>query len=731
MATCNGVRNINEINASSSYKNILGIPLRREIIIGVTVIFLLFITFVCTYLLLSDKPNKLKYVNIYSNSFSIKNINSSVDPCSNFYEFTCGLWLHNASSDLMQDKVNEFTLLQSIVNQKRMEIFKNSIPSSSFPQIVNDAFNFYNSCLNLNRNTSSDLNYILMTFEKMGGWPMLQLEVWDKNDFDWISGSSYLLKNMDIESIFGVRITVDDYNTSSNMIYITIPDVGKDDYSLKEFYNRQMLYVVLYTLNPDADGEYIIKDVGDLQKIETVWRDIIVAAKQDPTKNDPIRISLHDLKKEIPEIDFVSYINLYLRDMLGEFRFNVSEKDMILVQDLNYLKKAVSILLSDSFTKRDLANLFGWLCVQNSLILLPDVMRNYAEANQYDLQETMETIEDRCYEKTTEIYECSFDYLFVQNVSHDGIADSKILVQYLKNAFGNSFAVSNWLDDTTRNAATRKLNSLQTVLGFKSVYEQKSEFDNTYKDFPHVSENILETFYKIKKYFVSQAIDQLQVGNKISMDHYLPRPITDVSAYYILQRNVLVVPISLFSTPFYYSRAPWYLNFGALGAIIGHEMMHAFDKHGCRRDEHGRLYNWWTNKSIENYNSYSNCFKKQFISYFDEDSLPPAASTLDENMADTEGLHIAFKAYKQFVKENIPGGNFPNLEQYSPDQMFFISFGTLWCSNQSGKHKSTNDVHSSPEFRVNSAISNSEYFAQAFKCSENSKMHPSDKCHLW
>ncbi|KFM60473.1 Endothelin-converting enzyme-like 1, partial [Stegodyphus mimosarum] len=163
--------------------------------------------------------------------------------------------------------------------------------------------------------------------------------------------------------------------------------------------------------------------------------------------------------------------------------------------------------------------------------------------------------------------------------------------------------------------------------------------------------------------------------------------------------------------------------------------MHGFDYNGCQRDKDGSINNWWTNASTNSFQKHLKCFKDQFKVYqnvsghlkYDE------MLTLNENIADSEGLRIAYHAFRKWTKDHGPEEEYPNLSKYTPEQMFFIAFGSMWCSKiNTDMHVAlSKDSHSLPEFRVLGSVSNSKDFAEAFHCAKGSPMNPATKCSLF
>ncbi|KAL5491617.1 hypothetical protein EMCRGX_G016935 [Ephydatia muelleri] len=166
-----------------------------------------------------------------------------------------------------------------------------------------------------------------------------------------------------------------------------------------------------------------------------------------------------------------------------------------------------------------------------------------------------------------------------------------------------------------------------------------------------------------------------------------------------------------------------------MGMVIGHELTHGFDNTGQQYNAQGILAPWWTQGSQDNFTNKTTCFQNQYSQYQVFGMNINGKNTLGENIADNGGVKISFQAYKQQGIEQL----LPALP-YTPDQLFFISFGQVWCSllTPAGIETSIqSDPHSPGPYRVIGALQNSEEFATAFNCPSQSYMNPTNKCVLW
>ncbi|GFT83189.1 endothelin-converting enzyme 1 [Nephila pilipes] len=730
MPLADHVPDFSERNFSTYYRNVMGEPVRKRVIIGVLAVFILFLIFVVALVVSKHGKQSIKDI---KKTFApyiplAKSINVSIDPCTDFYDFTCGLWAENEIvSDVDSNRVTTFEILQSFVNKKEKNIIETAQISKRFPRIVNDAIAYYKSCKLINNtNPDESVKYLLNYYNQlMNGWPILNSH-WDAKDFDEIKVSAVIFKTLHFAPLISINSIVDDYDPNKRLIYIKPPSFDSNYIFLDTTYTDDMLYSALTIIDPSINYTYVLDSVNAMVVTEKKW---IQHFSAELRSTNHTTMSIEKLNEEIPKFNWLYYIQLIMNDTLEEINQYVTSQDLVVVENLEYFKKSISSFQSDTFSKLELANLFGWFVFQNLWYYIPGATWKYSIRAAYTEDDFEDISRSKCLDAIFGLYQCSIDYMYVHNSSHSGVSDGKVLVHYIKKAFSELISNSDWMDDTTKNSALLKLDSMKSIIGFPSYLQNKAKFNKIYKDFPKLTTNLMETKFNIIKYFTTLFIKEIKIGNP---DYLSVRSITDVSAYYDLQRNIFTLPISIYNPPFYHYDGPWYLNFGAIGTIIGHEIMHGFDNYGCKRGPNGNYLEWWSNSTSEIFKQRSNCFFEEYVSQrVFNSSMDRTVDTIDEDIADNEGLRLAYLAYKQWEKDNGPEESI--LRDYSSDQLFFLSFGSVWCTKNSPdyRHHNFDKHHSTPYLRTNVVVSNSKSFSEVFNCSRDALMNPYEKCSIW
>jgi predicted metalloendopeptidase len=300
------------------------------------------------------------------------------------------------------------------------------------------------------------------------------------------------------------------------------------------------------------------------------------------------------------------------------------------------------------------------------------------------------------------------------------------MVDTILTAFSNRLHKLQWMDDSTKKGAFAKVNTLVRKIGYPDKWRS---YDNV-----TIGENFLENYLAVSKDEAHQEFIKFSTPVDKTKWHMKP---SDVNAYYSPSSNEMAFPAGILQPPFFSKDFPMVMNYGAIGSVVGHELSHAFDDQGSQYDSEGKLNDWFTNSSKTAFGNLTHCYVKQYSQYhMPEIKLAVNGElTLGENIADNAGVQVSFDAYKQWAKaNNAPQAFLINGESVSDVQLFWISYGQVWCSKyrpEALMMQVRNDPHSPGKFRTWGPVQNSQDFAKAFKCPANSTMAPAQKCTLW
>ncbi|MCW8863988.1 MAG: peptidase M13 [Colwellia sp.] len=297
------------------------------------------------------------------------------------------------------------------------------------------------------------------------------------------------------------------------------------------------------------------------------------------------------------------------------------------------------------------------------------------------------------------------------------------LVENLRNAYGASIDDLAWMSEDTKKAAQVKLAAFTPKIGYPDKWED-------YSDLVIKSDDLVGNIIRSRQVSSQKEISKL--GGPIRKWEWHMTPQT-VNAYYNPPANEIVFPAAILQPPFFNMKADDAVNYGGIGAVIGHEMGHGFDDQGSKYDATGNLRNWWTEQDLKEFANRTQALVKQYAAYQVFDDLNVNGElTLGENIGDLSGVTIAYKAYKA----SLNGKEAPVIDGLTGDQRFFMGYAQIWRSKiveKSMRNRVATDPHSPGEFRALGSLSNMNEFYDAFDVNEGDAMYiaPEERVKIW
>ena len=296
------------------------------------------------------------------------------------------------------------------------------------------------------------------------------------------------------------------------------------------------------------------------------------------------------------------------------------------------------------------------------------------------------------------------------------------LVNNLKIALGEHIAALDWMSDRTKVNALVKLNSFKVKIGYP----------DTWKDYSGLAVDPKLSYWEnIKNARQFRAEDQYSKwGKPVDREEWGMTPQT-VNAYYNPTTNEICFPAGILQAPYFDVDADDACNYGAIGVVIGHEMTHGFDGQGRNFDQNGNMIDWWTDEDAEKFKALTDKLVAQFDEIIVADDVHANGRfTLGENIADHGGLRVAYTAFKKTQQ----GQNGAEIDGFTPDQRFFISYANVWKGNIAKEEilrRTKTDPHSLGKWRVNASLRNIEPFFKAFDIKEGDPMYRADRVTIW
>jgi predicted metalloendopeptidase len=298
------------------------------------------------------------------------------------------------------------------------------------------------------------------------------------------------------------------------------------------------------------------------------------------------------------------------------------------------------------------------------------------------------------------------------------------MVNNLIAAFHDRLVKADWMSDETRKAAVAKLAAFGQKIGYPDKWIDYSRLEISRDSY---AANI------IRASEFGQWRDYNKIGKPVDKTEWGMTPPT-VNAYNNPFRNEIVFPAGILQPPFFNPEADDAINYGGIGAVIGHEITHGYDDQGAKFDLSGNLKDWWTPADLKNFESRSDCIVKQFDAFQVEPGLNMIGKLVTgESIADLGGLTVAYQAFMK----SLEGKPRPaNIDGFTPEQRFFLGWAQVWAEKytpEAERLQAQSDPHPLSRFRVNGPLSNMPKFAEAFQCKAGDAMvrEESKRCQIW
>ncbi|KAL1396525.1 hypothetical protein pipiens_010466 [Culex pipiens pipiens] len=741
-------------------------------------------------------------------------MNTRVDPCEDFYAFTCGNWAEDHPRPETYTSYDWFSERQSrILRNVRTYLQKND--SDSEPEPVRQSRAMYRACMNLTAMDSLgyDPIFTVLSELQLPNLPTI-LNLTDTDyaaySYDWIRSLAKVKQQLQLDVLFGFDVFPDpkdrDHNrlvlgtieTSSSLPFndhilrhvraakhrIVVSESEDDDDDVLEVdtaylkaYKKFMIAAIKVLANNtdskvelDAHEESFQKAADIYVKMSKVIKKFEDQAENaSKTNSTEDRLNLHDVVyTTAPELQNMT--DLYIApkepfpiwerflnkvfDGIPEAQLNVKE-DLILTSnaDLLYLR-----LLADYLAQTPLAHieLFIWWTVVEELILHTTTEIRKLHYEHYQSMMTVNGFTPRslyCTGTVNKLMGMAVSYAIAgQNFLQDTKPKVQQMLQYIQHAFERLVRDTTWMDWSTKRATLDKSEAMRSLIGFPEWILDEEQLKKLYDTLDISDSQHLDNMLQIIRLRNVKKLRYWRLKNVVGWDT-LP---TNVNAFHTFQDNAITIPIAILQYPFYHLGLEA-LNYGAIGTVLGHELTHGFDDSGRQFDKDGNLKQWWSNSTVQEYVNRTACFVQQYSGYYIDEAddyvtSPPTnqpnlktktpfpfqidgLQTLGENIADNGGVREAYHAYKIYMKHHRKEPLLPGFENYTHEQLFFISYGNLWCESHtaSAAKAALDDTHCPGWIRLKGVLSNSPEFSRTFGCKVGSGMNPAaaENCRIW
>lgn len=682
-------------------------------------------------------------------------IDTEAEPCFDFYQYACGNWeklnpipkdkaaydtfemlreildielntllaanaseMNEATTGVeahimfgVDDVGNSIETIKSLPNDEQNNEHTNTSEPTKAPRKLSaeqKAKYLYASCMNAEILEGRGIEPLMRLLDTLGGWPVLEGEVWNKSSFDWLQLASKLrLYNNDIFLMQWVGPDIK--NSNENVIQFDQTSLGLPtrDYFLQPS-NRAYLdaykeYAVQVMLMCGASENASRQAADEILQFETELA-AITATPEERVNVSQIyrRMNVASLQESVPQIAWKRYLETVLERP-------VRQNETVVVFAMSFMHDLV-VLLNDTDV-RIIANYMFWKFVRHRINNLDDRFQN-AKQKFYNVLIGREKSPPRwktCVNQVNSNMGMAVGAMFVRKYFDEkSKLDTMAMTHELQDSFRTILNETEWIDESTKVLAEMKVNGMSLKIGYPDYILNEEELDAKYEDLDihpeHYFENILNVLQHLTR------TEQKKLTQVVNRTAWNTAPAV-VNAYYSRNKNQIMFPAGILQPPFYHRHLPRSLNFGGIGVVIGHELTHGFDDKGRLFDRDGNLNRWWSETAIERFHERANCLISQYGSYrmSEIDNLAVDGTiTQGENIADNGGIKQAFRAYEKWLRDHCQSAECLEQEHMAGlnvtnKQLFFINFAQVWCGAmrpEATKNKMKTAVHSPGRFRV-------------------------------
>ncbi|EFX74773.1 hypothetical protein DAPPUDRAFT_199694 [Daphnia pulex] len=682
----------------------------------------------------------------------IEAMDLNVDPCQDFYQYACGGWIKKNPIPQSKSRWSQIDILRDrLIND--LKIILEQTDDARDPRPLNSARVMYKACMNTRAIQNLGLKPLIDVLENYGGWPMTK-SFNEEIHFDWKAVTASLRTSYRISYFISVYNDMDNYDTEQSSIYI---DQGSLSLPLNILLNpgdHPKIIAAYFAYvsgsakairdalgSGGATDDQIDSDVQDLLQFEIELAKIVTRAE---ARRDSSRMYNPMLLTEIQswtngfssrthqaQMDWFEYIN----QIYSTVNVSISTHERIIVVEKEYLKNLFAIL--DRKSTRVVANYIMWRLVR---LLSPETnskMNSLAISFSKALygNPQSDTRSNSCANEVNSVLGFAVGAKYIEQHFQANIKTQvKQMITYLKATFVTLITEADWMDDATKAIAKEKVDAMIELVGFPDWITKKRELEAYYYDGLEIS--ISDHFKNIQNVNVRLTRDGLQsLRRKTNRTRWITFP-SIVNAFYAPKYNSISFPAGILQPPYFgLNGRSAAMNYGGIGVVIGHEITHGFDDKGRQNDKYGNTVQWWTENTLQQYLSRAQCFIQKYNEFTVLNGTRlNGITTLGENMADYGGIREAYVAYRNYVAANGVEPPLPGLEQFTSEQIFFITFANTHCSADTPEkllNQVMNDPHSPSRYRVIGTLSNSEDFVREFNCPPDSPMNRLNKCLLW
>jgi putative endopeptidase len=650
----------------------------------------------------------------YTPSLDVPSMDRSVDPCVDFYKYSCGGWEKNNPIPPDQSSWSVYGKLYEDNLKYLRGILEQAATAKDRDAVTQKIGDYYAACMNE------------AAVEKLGAKP-IEPSLAAIEALKSVHDVAPLVAQLHLEGdtlLFGSGSQQDPDNSDAMIVAVAQDGLGlpdrdyytKDDPKSKEIRERYLQHVqkVFQLIGDPPDAAR--RQADTVMRIETALANgsLTRVEQRDPYKITH-KMKVGDLDKLAPNFDWAAYFSA---SSVPPFQIlNVSSPEFI--KAMNAQLAAVSLADWKAYLRFHVANSNAPYLSSAFVNENFDFYRKYLHGAK-ELQPRWK----RCVEDVDEQLGEALGQEYVRKTFPPPLKAATLkMTQEIEDAMAVRIQQLDWMSPATKQQALNKLHSIRNKVGYPDKWRDYSSVKIVADDFYGNAERATE--FESHREFN-------KVGKPVDRTEWGMTPPT-VNAYFDPQMNDINFPAGVLQPPLYDAKMDDAPNYGDTGSTIGHELTHGFDDEGRQYDAKGNLKDWWTTQDAAQFVKHADCVADQYAQYVVIDDIHINSKlTEGEDIADLGGTILAYIAWKDADK----GEQLADRDGLTPDQRFFVGFAQWACENdrpEDLRARAITDPHSPHQYRVNGVVVNVPEFGTAFNCKAGSPMvKPADKvCKVW
>jgi putative endopeptidase len=681
-----------------------------------------------------NMKNKIKYGFVVASLFALNQINAqqknpginldlmdkSVKPGDDFFRYVNGSWFDKTEIPADRTRWGSFDELRQNTDKDALAILKDAAskkldPKSDQAKAVN-VYKTYMDTISRNKLGIKPIKPILAKIDAVKS----------------IADLNKLIIEMQPQGglgFYGIGVSPDAKNSNRNVVNIGLGSLGlpdrdyyvSEDADSKEKREKYVAHVARMLQLIGDKPEVALANAKKVLAIETAMAtprlDRVERRDRRKTYNP---MSVADLQKLTPSVNWDNYIK----------GVGISKLDSVIVSQPKYMT-ALETIFKENKIDEWKAYLRWSLLNKSSDVLSTDLEKANWEFYSKTLQgaKAQRPREERALQVVNGTVGEALGKLYVeQKFPAEAKEKAKKMIENVFLAFENRINNLPWMTPETRKGAINKLRKSVVKIGYPDKWKDYSKLE-----IKSIEEggNYYDNMKNVSKWGFAENIADLQ--KPVDKTRWGMSPQT-VNAYYNASYNEIVFPAAILQPPFYDYKADEAVNYGGIGAVIGHEISHGFDDSGSRYNADGNLINWWTEDDLKQFTGLGGALAAQYSAL---EPLPgtfvDGKFTLGENIGDLGGINAAYDGLQIHLKQN---GNPGLIDGYTPEQRLFISWATIWRSkmrDEAIKNQVKTDPHSPGQYRAYVPLLNVDEFYKAFDIKETDKLYvkPENRVKIW